>query len=255
MTVKGQNLEKNWNLENDPYQYERVFYGEEIEVRFPETQLSNALCNLVHYSPQARFPKGTKMFLSNLLKHPQHPARLIPPVQRNVVLLLIFSPISCGGRKLSRRETSLPGLLSGDVEVERSPPPRGDGPASVCWCDLRGLEALCVSARAWAAFVFPIKCLKQWTMARGQSWLRYNPGNKRASPRSYSKDARRLLFMIFSSITGPAHSNGRTSDASETVSGPQKPRNAVRQRDEIKGKYGVKLRYRKQEKAARAVRV
>lgn len=123
------------------------------------------------------------------------PARLMGSNSRkqsikNVVLLLIFSQISCGQlhsgvfsgerclvahtlfiEEKSVMSPSLEALQGRQMEVEwlcfSCSPVAASGTLNASWWDLWGLDALCALAGAWAAFVFPIKRLKQWMIAVG----------------------------------------------------------------------------------------
>lgn len=61
---------------------------------------------------------------------------------------------------------SMEALQGRQMEVELPCSPVGES-VNVSWWDLWGLDALCVLAGAWAAFVSPIKRLKQWMIAVG----------------------------------------------------------------------------------------
>lgn len=61
---------------------------------------------------------------------------------------------------------SIDALQGRQMEVELPCSPVGES-VNVSWWDLWGLDALCVLAGAWAAFVSPIKRLKQWMIAVG----------------------------------------------------------------------------------------
>lgn len=108
---------------------------------------------------------------------------------KNVVLVLIFSQISCGQlhsavfsgerclvahtlfiEEKSVMSPSAEALWGRQMEVEwprSSRSPGGGRALNLSWWDLQGLNTLCALAGAWAAFVFPIKCLKQWMIAVG----------------------------------------------------------------------------------------
>lgn len=134
-----------------------------------------------------------------------------------------------------------------------------------CW-DLWGRGTLCALAGAWAAFVFPIKCLKQWIIAVGNCGCVQHKYRRHVSVCVCV-----LLFMLFSPLISctlkPSyrflHPNERMScrlSAARRGGARTCRRWSDRNSDGLlikggRGKKGggVKLRYREQEKAKLAV--
>lgn len=141
----------------------------------------------MHYSRQVNLQRGKNIV--SVLKAPGVRGIIGSDSRKqsikNVVLLLIFSQISCGqlhsevfsGERCLVAHT----LFIGEKSV-MSPSLEGDRwrlngcvplvplwweTLNVSWWDLWGLNTLCALAAAWAAFVFPIKRLKQWMIAVG----------------------------------------------------------------------------------------
>lgn len=168
------------------------------QLDLPETQLLNALCTLMHYSRQVNLQKRGSKILYQTSRHRllffNHSSSsvfgLIDSDSRRQSIkkkkkilrafLLIFTWMSRGqshlkisnGTPCLSTKHGLPAELRGFIGGERQrtfygPVPLWAETLSTSRRDLRGLDTLCALAGAWAAFVFPIKRLKQWIIAVG----------------------------------------------------------------------------------------